>query len=97
MAEIGVHHLLAMTTEEVNLQTRRNLYATTTEPVESSAASTSKIVNLPFQLPSFSRPPIRRVTNNATARVTVSYSIVDDLAQIPATMSALEVLKTCPT
>ena len=31
------------------------------------------------------------------ARATVSYSIVDDLAQMPTAMSALEVLKTCPT
>ena len=42
-------------------------------------------------------PPIRRIANNATARAVVSYSIVDDLAQTPTTMSALEVLKTCPT
>ena len=31
------------------------------------------------------------------ARADVSYSIVDDLAQTPTTMSVLEVLKTCPT
>ena len=30
------------------------------------------------------------------ARVAVSYNIVDDLAQTPTAMSALEVLKTCP-
>ena len=47
-AEIGVHHLLAMTTEEVNLQTRLNQYETNTEPADTSAASTSKIVNLPL-------------------------------------------------
>ena len=95
-AEIGVHHLLAMTTEEVNLQTRQNQYGTTTEPAESSAASTSKIANLILQLPPFPRPPICRVANNAIARATISYSIVDDLAQTPTTMSTLEVLKTCP-
>ena len=96
-AETGVHHLLPMTTEEVNLQTRRNQYGTTTEPAESSVASTSKTVNLPLQLPPFPRSPIHRVANNATARAAVSYSIVDDLAQTPTAMSALEVLKTCPT
>ena len=31
------------------------------------------------------------------ARAAVSYNIVDDLAQTPTAMSALEVLKTCPT
>ena len=46
--EIGVHLLLAMTTEEVNLQTGRNQYGTTTEPADSSAASTSKKTNLPL-------------------------------------------------
>ena len=37
------------------------------------------------------------MANNAIARAAVSYSIVDDLAQTPTAMSALEVLKTCPT
>ena len=48
MTETGVHHLLAMTIEEVNLQTRRNQYGTTIEPADSSAASMSKTVNLPL-------------------------------------------------
>ena len=42
-------------------------------------------------------PPIRRIANNVTARAAVSYNIVDDLAQTPTAMSALEVLKTFPT
>ena len=93
----GVHHLLAMTTEEVNLQTRHNHYGTTTEPADTLAALTSKIVNLPLQLPPFPCSPICRIANNATTRATVSYSIVDDLAQTPTAMFALEVLKMCPT
>ena len=97
MVETGVHHLLAMTTEEVNLQTRRNQYGANTEPTDPSVVSTSKIVNLPLQLPPFPRPPICRISNNATARAAVSYSIVEDLAQTPTAMSALEVLKMCPT
>ena len=48
MAKTGVHHLMTMTTEEVNLQTRRNQYGTTTELADSSAASTSKTTNLPL-------------------------------------------------
>ena len=58
MAETGVHHLLAITTKEVNLQTKRNQYGTTTEPVDTSVAYTSKSVNAPLQLPPFPHPPI---------------------------------------
>ena len=97
MVETSVHHLLAMTTEEVNLQTRKNQYETNTKPADTSVASTSKIVNAPLQLPPFPWPPIRRVANNTTTRATISYSIMDDLAQTNTAMSALEVLKTCPT
>ena len=97
MAETGVHHLLAMTTEEVNLQNRQNQYGATTEPPDTSATSTSKSANVPLQLHRFLCPPIRLVSNNATTRATTSYSIVDDLAQTPMAMSSLEVLKTCPT
>ena len=53
MAETGVHHLLAMMNEKVNMQTRWNQYGTTTEPADTSVASTIKTVNLPLQLPSF--------------------------------------------
>ena len=88
-AETGVHHLMTMTTEEVNLQTRQNQYGTTTGPVDASATSTSKTSNLPLQLPPFLRPSICRITNNATARAAVSYSIMDDLAQMTTAMSTL--------
>ena len=56
-AETSVHHLLAMTTEEVNLQTRRNQYGTTSKPTDTSMTSTSKSVNAPLQLPPFPHPP----------------------------------------
>ena len=62
-----------------------------------SPKSTSKTTNAPLQLPPFLCPPIHRVSNNATARVAASYNIVDNLAQTPTAMSALEVLKTFPT
>ena len=37
------------------------------------------------------------MANNAIARAAISYSIMDDLAQTPMAMSALEVLKMYPT
>jgi hypothetical protein len=43
------------------------------------------------------RIPLRRTVHNPQARAAHNYSLVDDLAQSPATMSILEVLKTCPT
>ena len=52
-AETGVHHLLAMTTEEVNLKTRRNHYGINPKPADTSVRSTSKTVNVPLQLPPF--------------------------------------------
>ena len=52
--EIVVHHLLFMTTKEVNLQTRQNQYRANTEPVDTLAAFMSKSTNLPLQLPPFS-------------------------------------------
>ena len=78
------------------MQTRWNQYGATTEPADTSIESTSKIVNLPLQLPPFPCPPIRRIANNAMTRAAVSYSIVDDLAKTTTAMYALEVLKTCP-
>ena len=57
MAETGVHQLLALTTEEVNLQTRRTQYGTNTEPADTSTTSTSKTTNAPLQLPHLPRPP----------------------------------------
>ena len=97
MTKTGVHHLLAMTTEEVHLQTIWNQYGTTIEPTDTSTTSTYKSVNAPLQLPPFPHPPICRVANNTMARAAVSYTIMDDLAQTPIAMSALEVLRTCPT
>ena len=46
------------------------------------------------------RPPkwvLRKTTHNPNARATQYYSIVEDLSQAPCAMSALEVLKSCPT
>jgi len=42
-------------------------------------------------------PPLRQTSHNAHSRVAQNYIIVDDLAQSPAAMYALEVLQTCPS
>ena len=46
-----------------------------------------------FSYPLSLAPHIHRVANNTIARSAISYSIVDDLAQTPIAMSALEVVK----
>ena len=43
------------------------------------------------------RLPLHRITNNATTRIALNYSIIDDLDQFPTSMFDLEVLKTCPS
>ena len=40
---------------------------------------------------------MRRIANNVTVWAALNYSIVDDLAQSPTTMSTLEVLKNFPS
>jgi hypothetical protein len=48
----------------------------------------------PLQIP---RIPLHRNVHKTQARATPNYSLVDDLAQCPTTMSILEVIQTCPT
>jgi hypothetical protein len=43
------------------------------------------------------RIPLHRNVHNPQARAAHNYSMVDDLAQYPTTMSVLEVLQTCPS
>ena len=57
---------------------------------------------LTFEKPTFKAPSrpskgtLRR-THNLNARAAQHYSIVEDLAQAPCAMSALEVLQSCPS
>lgn len=46
-------------------------------------------------MPKMVKGPLRHAIHNSKAAH--SYNIVDDLAQSPSTMLALEVLQTCPT
>ena len=57
--ETVVHHLLAMTTNKVNLQTRQNQYGSNTKTYEPSAASMSNATNIPLHLPT---PPFDGTT-----------------------------------
>ena len=51
-----------------------------------------------FELPSCpSKAIVRRTTHNFNARTAQHYSIIEDLAQAPCAMSALEVLQSFPT
>ena len=46
------------------------------------------------------RPPkgvFSKSKHNPNARATQKYSIVEDLAQVPCAISALEILQSCPT
>ena len=57
---------------------------------------------LTFEKPSFEAPSLPskgtlRRTHNLNARAAQHYSIVEDLAQAPCAMSALEVLQSCPS
>ena len=104
MFDSGTHHLLMMSSDEVNLQTRRNQYGSTPEvpPANKSTNThpTDQALCIPPPpldgAPKAPRFPLRRINNNPNARAASNYNIVDDLAQSPAAMSALEVLKNCP-
>ena len=99
----GVHHLMALS-YNVNLQTWRNQYDSTTKTINPSTTYTSTALDISLhflrgprdrttKVPRF---PLHRVVNNFSARVTLNYNIVDDLAQSPYAMSALEFLRIFP-
>ena len=50
-----------------------------------------------IEAPSYPSKGTLRRTHNLNARVVQHYSIVEDLAQAPCAMSALEVLQSCPS
>jgi hypothetical protein len=86
--------------EEILLQTRNHQYHAPTEsppiPLETSPTPMGPPLVIPH--PSAQPPlriphiPLRRNVHNPQARAAHNYSLVDDLAQSPATMSVLEVL-----
>ena len=94
-----------MSSDEVNHQTRRNQYGSTPEapPIDkpTKADPTDQALRIPPPpldgAPRAPRFPLHHINNNPNAWVASNYNIVDDLAQSPAAMSALEVLKNCPS
>ena len=105
MFDSGTHHLLMMSSDEVNLQTRRNQYGSTSEspPADKpiNAHPTDQALRIPPPpldgAPKAPRFPLRRINNNPNAWAASNYNIVDDLAQSPTAMSVLEVLKNFPS
>jgi hypothetical protein len=97
--------ILLTSEEEILLQTRNRQYHTPTESTPISLETNPALTGPPLviPLPSVEPPlripriPLRRNIHNPRAREAHNYSLVDDLAQSPASMSVLEVLQTCPT
>ena len=48
-------------------------------------------------MPKIPKGVFKKVLHNPNARAATNYSVVEDLAQTPCAMSALEVLQSCPT
>ena len=99
-----------MSSEMVNLNTRSQSYDPPPKnifddvPLEKPSTSTPPPNNgLHIEKPILEAifgPPkgtLRKSIINPNARVPQYYNIVEDLAQTPCTMSALEVVQTCPT
>ena len=98
-----------MSSEVVNLNTRAHHYDPPQEkksddvPSEKPSTSTPPNNGLHIEKPipeAIFRPPkgtLRKSIINPNARATQYYNIVEDLAQEPCAMSALEVLQTFPT
>ena len=89
----------------IHVSTRAKDYPSSAgkEPEASSSAPPSSSGPLHIERPSTEttiRPPpkgvLRRSSYNPNARAAQHYSIVEDLAQAPSAMSALEVLQSCP-
>ena len=90
--------------KSVELQTWANIYRNPN--IDAQELGTSSNPMLPNDL-HIKRPTVdpmirprkgtlRRMTHNTSACAVQNYNIVEDLAQAPSAMSALEVLQTCP-
>ena len=93
-----------MSSEEINLQTRRNQYGSTPEapPVDTptNAHPTDQALRIPPPpldgAPKAPRFPLRRINNNPNAQAASNYNIVDDLAQFSRSHVYVRSLKKLP-
>ena len=84
-----------------NLQTHGKTYDPPTEKsMEKEPPSSQPDISLHIKNPPLDivirhpKSTLRKTTHNPNARVAQHYSIIEDLAQAPCTMSTLEVLET---
>jgi hypothetical protein len=97
-------NILLTREEEIILQTRSRQYNAPLEstPTTSEAIPTTRqplMIPCPNIEPPICIPHISLLwnVNNPQVRAAHNYSLVDDLAQSPTTMSVLDILQTCPT
>jgi hypothetical protein len=104
----GVNLTTRSTTYDTPVKPDKSKTANGSSPDPSPPAGNPPSVSPPsgplqIEKPSFDsilRPPkstIRKSTFNPNSRAAQNYNIVEDLAQAPCAMSALEVLQHCPT
>ena len=81
------------------LQTRNKNYEKETFEKGKTIGQTSNplmIEKLAETMPKIPKGVFNKTLHNHTARAASNYSVVEDLAQTPCAMSALEVLQSCP-
>ena len=82
------------------LQTRNKNYEKETSEKGKSVGETSNPLTIekPTEpMPKILKGVFKKTLHNPNARVDSKYSVVEDLAQTPCAISALEVLQSCPT
>ena len=81
------------------LQTRNKIYEKETDEKGKAVVESSNPLTIekPAEImPKIPKGVFKKTLHNPNARATSNYSIVEDLAQTPCAMSALEVLQSCP-
>jgi hypothetical protein len=98
-------NILLTSEEEIILQMRSRQYNAPLESTPTTSEAIPVTTRQPLMIPRPNiEPPICIPhisllwnVNNPQVRATHNYSLVDDLAQSPTTMSVLDILQTCPT
>ena len=88
-----------MVRSQTLLQTRNKNYEKESLEKGKSIGETSNplMIEKPAEImPKIPKGVFKKTLHNPNARAATNYSIVEDLAQTPCVMSALEVLQSCP-